>query len=105
VISRKKAVLVAAGTVAVAAITLTAPSASAVEVPARTIIDCQSASFYTGYDYSTRSVWGFKRTLYYGDGVGHTPGKHVVTDTGWAATQDFGPNDWGYVRYECLGWY
>lgn len=83
----------------------TAPVASAVEVPARTSIDCQDASFYTGYDYSTRSVWGYKRTLYLGDGVGHTPGAHEVTDTGWAAIQDFGPNDWGYVRHECLGWY
>jgi hypothetical protein len=65
---------------------------------------CQSASFYANYDSSTGPT-GFKRTLYYGDKVGHTRGAHPVYN-GWAATFDYGPNDWGYMRYECLGgWY
>jgi hypothetical protein len=65
---------------------------------------CQSASFYANYS-STTGPTGFKRTLYYGDKVGHTRGSHPVYN-GWAATFDYGPNDWGYMRYECLGgWY
>jgi|1186.fasta_scaffold26990_2 hypothetical protein len=70
-------------------------------VPEHAIIVCQSASFYGNYNSSTGPV-DFKRTLYYGDKVGHTRGVHPVYN-GWAATFDFGPNDWGYVRYECLG--
>lgn len=62
---------------------------------------CQSASFYAGYN-SASGPYGFKRTLYYGDKVGHTRGAHPVYN-GWAASFDYGPNDWGYMRYECLG--
>ncbi|AKJ03269.1 hypothetical protein ATI61_11867 [Archangium gephyra] len=62
---------------------------------------CQSASFYAGYN-SASGPYGFKRTLFYGDKVGHTRGSHPVYN-GWAASFDYGPNDWGYMRYECLG--
>ncbi|MFY0522317.1 hypothetical protein ACN28I_03565 [Archangium gephyra] len=69
--------------------------------PDHAINVCQSASFYAGYN-SASGPYGFKRTLYYGDKVGHTRGAHPVYN-GWAASFDYGPNDWGYMRYECLG--
>ena len=69
--------------------------------PDHAINICQSASFYAGYN-SASGPYGFKRTLYYGDKVGHTRGAHPVYN-GWAASFDYGPNDWGYMRYECLG--
>jgi hypothetical protein len=78
-----------------------APAHADPVVPDHAIIVCQSASFYDNYDSSSGPV-GLKRTLGYGDKVGHTRGAHPVYN-GWAATFDFGPNDWGYVRYECLG--
>lgn len=70
--------------------------------PHHAIVVCQSASFYEGYNSATGSPYGFKRTLYYGNKVGHTRGAHPVHN-GWASTFDFGPNDWGVMRYECLG--
>lgn len=72
-------------------------------VPDHAIVVCQSASFYANYD-SASGPTGFKRTLYYGNKIGHTRGSHPVYN-GWAAAQDFGPNDWGYIRYECIGGY
>ncbi|MDT0528072.1 hypothetical protein RM555_03575 [Micromonospora sp. DSM 115977] len=72
-------------------------------VPRHAVIVCQSASFYANYD-SASGPHGFKRTLAYGNKIGHTPGAHPVYN-GWAATFDFGPNDWGYVRSECIGGY
>ncbi|WNG57306.1 hypothetical protein F0U59_22950 [Archangium gephyra] len=69
--------------------------------PAHAINVCQSASFYEGYN-SASGPYGLKRTLGYGDKVGHTRGSHPVYN-GWAASFDYGPNDWGYMRYECLG--
>ncbi|MQA26622.1 MAG: hypothetical protein GEU94_14410 [Micromonosporaceae bacterium] len=78
------------------------PASACCVVPDHAIIVCQSASFYANYDPAARTPVGFKRTLYYGDKVGHTRGAHPVYN-GWAATFDFGPNDWGYARYECLG--
>ncbi|MFD6419728.1 hypothetical protein [Streptomyces sp. NPDC060194] len=70
-------------------------------VPTHAVIVCDSASFYANYDSASGPV-GLKRTLYRGDKVGHTRGAHPVYN-GWAATFDFGPNDWGFVRNECLG--
>lgn len=70
-------------------------------VPEHAVIVCDSASFYTNYDSSSGPT-GLKRTLARGDKVGHTRGAHPVYN-GWAATFDFGPNDWGFVRQECLG--
>ena len=29
---------------------------------------------------------------------------HIVYN-GWAASFDYGPNDWGYLRIECIGGY
>jgi hypothetical protein len=79
------------------------PSAQAYVVPRHAINICQSASFYDNYNSSSGPV-GLKRVLYYGDKIGHTPGAHPVYN-GWAATFDFGPNDWGYMRIECIGGY
>ncbi|MEU0788259.1 hypothetical protein ABZ341_42885 [Streptomyces sp. NPDC006173] len=93
----------ATGAAAVAAAALLQAPAHAVVVPEHAIIVCQSASFYANYDSSSGPT-GLVRTLYYGDRVGHTRGAHPVYN-GWAATFDFGPNDWGYVRYECIGGY
>ncbi|WP_435971731.1 hypothetical protein [Streptomyces sp. Qhu_M48] len=70
-------------------------------VPEHAVIVCDSASFYANYDSASGPV-GLKRTLFRGDKVGHTRGAHPVYN-GWAATFDFGPNDWGFVRHECLG--
>jgi hypothetical protein len=70
-------------------------------VPEHAVVVCDSASFYANYDSSSGPA-GLKRVLHRGDKVGHTRGAHPVYN-GWAATFDFGPNDWGYVRQECLG--
>ncbi|MDG9715381.1 hypothetical protein [Streptomyces sp. DH24] len=70
-------------------------------VPQHAVIVCDSASFYANYDSASGPV-GLKRILLRGDKVGHTRGAHPVYN-GWAATFDFGPNDWGFVRQECLG--
>ena len=78
-------------------------AAQAVVVPRHAINVCQSASFYDNYD-SASGPYNLKRVLYYGDKIGHTPGAHPVYN-GWAATFDFGPNDWGYLRIECIGGY
>ncbi|MDT0377373.1 hypothetical protein RM572_01115 [Streptomyces sp. DSM 42041] len=97
--------LAALGAAAVAPL-IALPTASAQAdpvVPDHAVIVCQSASFYANYDSSSGPV-GLKRTLTYGNKVGHTRGAHPVYN-GWAATFDFGPNDWGYVRAECLGGY
>ncbi|MET8320905.1 hypothetical protein [Micromonospora sp. NPDC005189] len=72
-------------------------------VPRHAIVVCQSATFYANYD-SARGPTGLKRTLTYGNKIGHTPGAHPVYN-GWAASFDFGPNDWGYLRAECIGGY
>ncbi|MEV0272311.1 hypothetical protein AB0H43_26340 [Hamadaea sp. NPDC050747] len=93
---------VVAATAAVAILTAGTP-ADAVVVPRHAINICQSASFYANYD-SASGPSGLKRILYYGDKIGHTPGVHPVYN-GWAATFDFGPNDWGYMRLECIGGY
>jgi hypothetical protein len=72
-------------------------------VPDHAKVTCESASFYANYDHSAGRPVGLKRTLKLGDKVGHTRGAHPVY-SGWAATFDFGPhNDWGYMRYNCIG--
>ncbi|MFJ3582956.1 hypothetical protein ACIPPS_12120 [Streptomyces sp. NPDC090127] len=88
---------------AVGALTLAlaAPAGAEPTVPEHAVIVCDSASFYANYDSSAGPV-GLKRTLARGNKVGHTRGAHPVYN-GWAATFDFGPNDWGFVRSECLG--
>ncbi|MGP4114736.1 hypothetical protein ACTWP5_27990 [Streptomyces sp. 4N509B] len=83
------------------ALLLAGPAHAQPVVPDHAVIVCQSASFYDNYDSASGPV-GLKRVLGYGDKVGHTRGAHPVYN-GWAATFDFGPNDWGYVRHECLG--
>lgn len=95
--------LAAATALALPALGGLVPSAQATVVPEHAIIVCQSASFYANYDSASGPV-GYRRTLPYGDKVGHTPGVHPVYN-GWAATFDFGPNEWGYVRIECIGGY
>jgi hypothetical protein len=98
---RMKAALVAAGVLATGLVHT--PPAFADVVPTHAVVVCQTASFYANYNSSSGPV-GLIRTLTYGKKVGHTPGVHPVYN-GWAATFDFGPNDWGYVRIECLGGY
>jgi hypothetical protein len=99
---RKTLLAAAVATAAAATLVGTSP-ASATVVPEHAINICQSASFYANYN-SSSGPSGFLRTLYYGDKIGHTPGVHPVYN-GWAATFDFGPNDWGYMRIECIGGY
>ncbi|HEY3505035.1 MAG TPA: hypothetical protein VGN37_19905 [Actinocatenispora sp.] len=94
--------LLAAGAALAAPLALSTP-AHATVVPEHAINVCQSASFYANYD-SASGPYGLKRVLGYGDKIGHTPGAHPVYN-GWAATFDFGPNDWGYMRIECIGGY
>jgi len=96
---RKKRIVIGA---ALASAIGLATVAYAQVVPRHAVNICQSASFYANYDSASGPV-GFKRTLYYGDKIGHSPSHPVYN--GWAATFDFGPNDWGYMRYECIGLY
>ncbi|MBV2354011.1 hypothetical protein KUM39_06485 [Streptomyces sp. J2-1] len=88
---------------ALAAVTVQQSTARADVPPEHAIIVCQTASFYANYD-SASGPTGLVRTLTYGKKVGHTRGAHPIYN-GWAATFDFGPNDWGYVRNECIGGY
>ncbi|MDG4826851.1 hypothetical protein O7635_33815 [Asanoa sp. WMMD1127] len=94
-------IAVAAGSVL--ALAAAAPAHADPVVPRHAVNVCQSASFYANYDSAGGPV-GLKRVLAYGNKVGHTPGAHPVYN-GWAATFDFGPNDWGYLRIECIGGY
>ncbi|WUH98449.1 hypothetical protein OHR68_33865 [Spirillospora sp. NBC_00431] len=70
--------------------------------PEHAKVICESASFYPLYDHAAGRPVGKPRTLFQGDKIGHTRGSHPVYN-GWAAAMDFGPNDWGYLRYECIG--
>jgi opacity protein-like surface antigen len=88
---------------AAGAVAASTPAATAVVVPRHAVVICESASFYENYD-SARGPVNLKRTLFSGNKVGHTPGEHPVYN-GWAATFDFGPNDWGFMRIECIGGY
>ena len=89
---------------ALMAITVAAPGALADVVPEHAVNICQSASFYANFDSATQRPVDLITTLYYGKKVGHTPGAQPVYD-GWAATFDFGPNDWGYMELDCIGDY
>lgn len=101
---RRRRMLTAASALALPAMLTMAPSTARADVvPEHAIVICQTASFYANYD-SASGPSGFLRTLTYGNKVGHTPGVHPVYN-GWAATFDFGPNDWGYMRLECIGGY
>lgn len=73
-------------------------------VPEHAVVVCDSATLYTNYDSSIPGPVGPRRTLHRGDKIGHTRGAHPVYN-GWAATFDFGPNDWGFIRVECIGGY
>jgi hypothetical protein len=99
----RKAMFAAAAVMAAGATLVATSPASATVVPEHAINICQSATFYANYN-SASGPSGYLRTLYYGDKIGHTPGVHPVYN-GWAATFDFGPNDWGYMRIECIGGY
>lgn len=87
---------------AAAAVLAFAPTASANVPPEHAVVVCQTASFYANYDHAQSRPVGFLRTLTHGNKVGHTRGAHPVYN-GWAASMDFGPNQWGYLRAECLG--
>lgn len=93
----------AAVATAAAATALLAPAAASADpvTPTHAVIVCDSASFYQNYD-SASGPHNNLRTLERGNKVGHTRGAHPVYN-GWAATFDFGPNEWGYVRQDCLG--
>jgi hypothetical protein len=71
--------------------------------PEHAVVVCDSASFYQNYD-SAKGPTNLLRVLPRGKKVGHTRGAHPVYN-GWAASFDFGPNQWGYMRYECIGGY
>jgi hypothetical protein len=104
--TRKAPIALALTALAAAGIAVStgAPTATAVEVPRHAINICQSATMYENYNFSIPGPDGYKRTLGYGDKIGHTPGAHPVYN-GWASIQDFGPNDWGFIREECIGGY
>lgn len=101
--TRRRRTLIAACLLGVPAASAVLPSAEAAVPPEHAVVICQSASFYANYD-SSSGPSGLLRTLGYGDKIGHTPGSHPVYN-GWAATFDYGPNDWGYLRIECIGGY
>lgn len=101
--TRRRRLLLASCVLAAPALTAVLPDAEAVVPPEHAVVVCQSASFYANYDSAAGPV-GLKRVLGAGDKIGHTPGSHPVYN-GWAATFDYGPNDWGYLRIECVGGY
>ncbi|WP_037914128.1 hypothetical protein [Actinacidiphila yeochonensis] len=101
--TRRRRTLIAAGLLALPLAAALMPAAEAAVPPEHAVVVCQSASFYANYDSASGPV-GLKRVLGYGDKIGHTPGAHPVYN-GWAATFDYGPNDWGYLRIECVGGY
>lgn len=101
--TRRRRTLTAASALALPAVLALTPSSQAAVPPEHAIVICQTASFYANYD-SASGPSGFLRTLTYGNKIGHTPGVHPVYN-GWAATFDYGPNDWGYLRIECIGGY
>ncbi|WP_031523685.1 hypothetical protein [Streptomyces sp. NRRL F-5123] len=101
--TRRRRTLIAACLLGVPAASALLPSAEAAVPPEHAVVVCQSASFYANYN-SSSGPSGLVRTLGYGDKIGHTPGSHPVYN-GWAATFDYGPNDWGYLRIECIGGY
>ncbi|CAG7618096.1 hypothetical protein [Actinacidiphila bryophytorum] len=101
--TRRRRTLIAACLLGVPAAGALLPSAEAAVPPEHAIVVCQSASFYANYN-SSSGPSGLLRTLGYGDKIGHTPGSHPVYN-GWAASFDYGPNDWGYLRIECIGGY
>ena len=96
---RLTTLLLATGATAAVALTA-APSSNAVTVPDRHTITCQSATFYAHYAIGS-GPFDPIRTLTAGDGIGHTYGKQEEIN-GWAYSQDFGPNDWGYVEMNCF---
>lgn len=100
---RTRAALAGAGAFGLLLAPTAVPTAQAAVVPTHAVVICRDASFYDNYD-SARGPYNLKRVLYQGDKIGHTPGAHPVYN-GWAATFDFGPNDWGYLRIECIGGY
>lgn len=89
--------------VAAAGVLTVASPAQAVVVSHHAVNVCRRASFYDNYD-SASGPYGLKRVLANGNKIGHTPGAHPLYN-GWAATFDFGPNDCGYMRIECIGGY
>ena len=99
-LSRKRKLLATAAVVSAA---IAATVVYAQVPPDHAVVVCQSASFYANYD-SAKGPTGLKRVLPVGDKVGHTRNAHPVYN-GWAASFDYGPNDWGYMRYECIGGY
>ncbi len=101
--TRRRRTLLAACVLAAPVLTALLPDAEAAVPPEHAIVICQSASFYANYD-SANGPSGLLRVLPYGDKIGHTPGSHPVYN-GWAASFDYGPNDWGYLRIECIGGY
>jgi hypothetical protein len=100
---RRRRTLLAACVLSAPVLTALLPAAEAAVPPEHAVVVCQSASFYANYDSASGPV-GLKRVLGYGDKIGHTPGSHPVYN-GWAASFDYGPNDWGYLRIECIGGY
>ncbi len=79
-----------------------APASAEYTVPDHHDVVCDSATFYRNYDSAQSAPVDAVRTLYRGNDIGHTSGAHAVYN-GWANVFDFGPNDWGYIRVECIG--
>jgi len=62
---------------------------------------CESATFYAHYAQGS-GPFDPLRTLYAGNDVGHTDGSGEGEINGWVYSQDFGPNDWGWILRSCL---
>jgi hypothetical protein len=96
--ARMRAVTIAA--VSLAVVGATASPGAAATAPDHHMVICQSASFYRHYEVGA-GPFDFVRTLYYGNDVGHSFGVQGETN-GWGYTQDFGPNDWGWMQLNCM---
>lgn len=81
-----------------------APATAEPTPPEKAYMLCEDATFWANYNHATGQPEGYIRTLRYGNKVGHTRGAHPVYN-GWAASFDYGPNDWGYMRFDCIGAY
>ncbi|GAA3293215.1 hypothetical protein Dvina_32415 [Dactylosporangium vinaceum] len=77
-----------------------ATPAGAATPPEHHSVICDSASFYAHYTVG-EGPFDLIRTLYYGNDVGHTHGAQAENN-GWGYTQDFGPNDWGWMQLNCM---
>jgi hypothetical protein len=91
---------VAATVTSAALLATTVTPSAAATVPDHHIVICETASFYRHYEVGA-GPFDLIRTLKKDNKVGHTFGVQGENN-GWGYTQDFGPNDWGWMQLNCM---